>query len=179
MASKNNTQSWFWRMWSESKVFQFLVFGIPALVIFLFVRKVNDDKKKKEEKRETRVDANTLMASDPTLSENEAIQRVLELQEIAEQISKAFWSFQKFAWGAVVTWRLDEDEDAAINALNQCVNGAEAAMVSDYYRNYNKSFQNATLMTGFKGESLLTDCKKFLSSSEWNQIHSFIRNSLK
>jgi hypothetical protein len=179
MASRNNSDSWFWRMWSESKIFQVLVFVVPALIIFLFVRKVKDDKEKKEQKRDIRLLAQQLMAADPSLNENEAIQRGLQLKDIAERISKAFWSFSTSLWGSVVTWRLDEDEEMAIEALNQCVNGMEAAAVSDFYKEYNRSFGNNTIFTGFKGESLLADCKKFLNSSEWNRVHSFIRNSLK
>lgn len=179
MASRNNNQSWFWRMWSESKVFQALVFLIPAAIIFFYVRKVKEDKRKINKKRDVRALADQLMQSNPTLSQDEADARAVELMVLAEQISKAFWSFQTFAWGSIVTWRLGEDEDAAISAINQCADSTEVAALCDEYYKYNDQYSTATITSGKKGLSLLADCKSFLNSSEWNRIHSFIRNSLK
>lgn len=155
--------------------------GVVLILVMLFMwfRKVKEDQKKKQNRTDNAQDAATLQQSNPSLSQGSAVQRVLELKAMAEQISKAFWSFQTFAWGTVVTWRVTEDEEAAIQAINQAAGGVEAAMLSDYYAQYNDQYPTATIFTGKKGLSLLADCKKFLNNSEFNRIRSEIRNSLK
>jgi|GEM_PF-2836356 len=185
MASRNNSQSWFWRMWSESKIFQVLVFLVPALIIFLFVRKVKRDKKYIDQNRYDDQMIKDIMTEDG-VAESEAQNTLQQLKDIAQGISTAFFDFEwRYILGqpVYVKWKLDEDEEEALRYIYQCRTASDVRKVSDLYNAYNAQFDFGGGVTSLnfnaKGKSLAADMKSYLSNSQYSGLPSFIRNSLK
>lgn len=182
MASRNNNQSWFWRMWSESKIFQVLVFLIPAVIIFLFVRKVKRDKKYIDRNAYEDQVIKDIMTEDG-VDESTASNTNEQLKAIAEGISNAFFAFKwriVFGQKLYVVWNLDEDEEEALRYIYQCRNSSDVRKVSDYYNMYNAQFDfGGSLAFSSKGKSLAADMKSYLSNAQYSGLPSFIRNSLK
>ncbi|MBN8863279.1 MAG: hypothetical protein J0H92_07905 [Sphingobacteriales bacterium] len=185
MASKNNNQSWFWRMWSESKIFQVLVFLVPAAIVFVVVRKVKRDKKYIDQNRYDDQVIKDIMTEDG-VDESAASNTLQQLKDIAQGISTAFFDFEwRYILGqkAYVKWKLDEDEEEAIRYIYQCRNASDVRKVSDLYNMYNAQFEFGGGLTSLnftsKGKSLAADMKSYLSNAQYTGLPSFIRNNLK
>lgn len=174
-AGTNNGLKWYQNKWITVPL------GLIVLLItFVFIRKVKEDKKKKGASKENAELASDIASQNPGMSNEQALQRALVLKEMAQKISVAFWSFKESLFGTVVTWRLTEDEDEAINELKQIKSLWEAGTVSDLYKEYNDQFDTGTLLfPAKKGMSLLADCKKFLSASEFANLPAAVRQGLK
>lgn len=172
---KTSTKGW-WQTFVEWKYFPYTLLAFILAVIYFVVHKIKDDKKKKGLKRNNAADAADY-AQHTGKSQSEALQSILELQELAENISKAFWGF--YTSFGIVGWRWTEDEEEAILNLNLIADLYEAGLVSDYYTAYNDTFPTQTWLSAKKGTSLLADCKKFLSTSQFNSLTSHVKNGIK
>lgn len=171
----NNRQS-LWSNLIQRRWFQVFIVAILSLGVFFIIRKIRQDKKKRGITGDNQKDLGVLCQVDGMCGDA-GLNRVLELQEIAATMSKAFWNFRTHAWGTIVLWRVDEDEDLFIQEANRIATATEASLVSDYYREYNSRFDTSTLLTPQKGLSLKADAIKFLSNSELSRIPQFVQNT--